>query len=42
MDKIGQATVLQAFTVLQRICPGANNANVMGVIKKEVWDVMGT
>lgn len=37
-----EVPVLQIFIVLQRTCPGANNANVMGEIKEESQNVMGT
>ena len=41
MNKTDKVSTLQAFMVLHRTCPGANNANVMGVIKKEVQILWG-
>lgn len=42
MNKTDNVPVLEAFIVLQRARPRANNANMMGVTKEEVEDVRGS
>lgn len=42
VKKKEEVPVLQIFIVLQRTCPGANNANVMEAIKEESQNVMRT